>query len=76
VNEENPSFSDLGPDLLASLGAFAWVVPGALLAAPGLLLIVIILAQSMGALVWLPVVRRKIGGFGLTQRLTSPRGPA
>ena len=50
-------------DILASLGVFAWAVPGALLAAPGLLLILVILAQSMGALAWLPIVRRKIGGF-------------
>jgi hypothetical protein len=68
VDEADPSFSQLGTEVLASLGVFAWAVPGALLGAPGLLLILVILAQSMGALSWLPLVRRKIGGFGLAQR--------
>ncbi len=76
VNEEDPEFAGLGMDLLASLGVFAWAVPGALLGAPGLLLIVVILAQSMGAMAWLPIVRRKIGHFGMVHRLTPPRGPA
>ena len=76
VDEADSSFSGLGMVVMATLGVFAWAVPGALLAAPGLLLIVVILAQSMGALAWLPIVRRKIGGFGPTHRLTSPRGPA
>lgn len=76
VNEADPSFAGLDLDVLATLGVFAWAVPGALLTAPGLLLILVILAQSMGALAWLPVVRRKIGDFGLTHRLTPPRSPA
>ena len=44
--------------------AFDWLVPGALVTVPGLLLIVVIAAQMFGALAWLPLVRRKIGGFG------------
>jgi hypothetical protein len=76
VDESDPKFSELNLDLVLRLGVFAWAVPGALLAAPGLLLIVVILAQSMGALAWLPIVRRKIGGFGLGPRLTPPRGHA
>ncbi len=52
--------------------AFDWLVPGAITAVPGLLLILAILAQAGGALAWLPVVRRKIGGFGLS----SGSGPA
>jgi hypothetical protein len=53
--------------LLGSLGAFEWLVPSALLAGPGLLLILTVLAQTTGALAWLPVVRRRIGGFGLVE---------
>jgi hypothetical protein len=51
---------------------FEWLVPSALIAAPGLLLILTVLAQMGGALAWLPVVRRRIGGFGL--RTTHRRG--
>jgi hypothetical protein len=51
--------------------AFDWAVPGVILTGPGLLLIVLILAQAAGALAWLPVVRRKIGSFGLRRRRRS-----
>lgn len=45
---------------------FDWAVPGLVISVPGLLLIVVaILVQTLGALAWLPVVRRRIGGFGL-----------
>ena len=44
--------------------AFDWPVPGGMLMVPGLLLVVVLLAQMFGALAWLPLVRRKIGGFG------------
>ncbi len=50
--------------LLSSLGTFEWLVPSALLAAPGLLLILAVAAQMGGAMAWLPVVRRKLGGLG------------
>ncbi len=52
-------------NLLGSLGIFEWLVPTAILAVPGLLLILVIAAQAGGAVAWLPLVRRKIGGFGL-----------
>jgi hypothetical protein len=45
--------------------AFDWAVPGLLLSVPGMLLILAIGAQAAGALAWLPLVRRRIGGFGL-----------
>jgi hypothetical protein len=44
-----------------------WGVPGVILGVPGLLLIVVILAQSLGGFAWLPVVRRKFGGFGFSR---------
>ena len=45
------------------IGAF--VVPGFLAAASSLLLILLMLAQAAGALAWLPVVRRRVGSFGI-----------
>ena len=60
---------------------FAWAVPGLILSVPGLLLVlVVILAQAVGAVAWLPVVRRRIGAFGLGGREArqdaEPGGPA
>lgn len=50
-------------------GAFGFigpfVVPGFLAAASGFLIILLMLAQTVGALVWLPVVRRRVGSFGI-----------
>ena len=42
-----------------------FVVPGFLAAASSLLLILLMLAQAAGALAWLPVVRRRVGSFGI-----------
>ena len=42
-----------------------FVVPGFLAAASGLLLILLLLAQTVGTLAWLPVVRRRVGSFGI-----------
>ena len=50
-------------------GAFGFigpfVVPGFLAAASGSLIILLMLAHALGALAWLPVVRRRIGSFGI-----------
>ncbi len=40
------------------------VVPSVALVVPGLLLILAVLAQSLGALAWLPFVRRTLGEKG------------
>jgi hypothetical protein len=42
-----------------------FVVPGFLAAASGFLIILLMLAQALGALAWLPVVRRRVGSFGI-----------
>ncbi len=65
-------FTDMGlaAASLGSLGVFLWAVPSVILSVPGLLVVVVILAQSVGGFAWLPLVRRKIGGFGL-----GPQGP-
>jgi hypothetical protein len=45
------------------LGGFEWQVPGLLLTVPGLLLIVVVVAQVLGGLAWLPLIRRRLGSF-------------
>jgi hypothetical protein len=65
--EESPIFGGLAVELLAALGVFDWAVPGAILTVPGLLLIVIIGAQAFGAFAWLPLIRRRLRGTGVTR---------
>jgi hypothetical protein len=49
--------------MVGFIGPF--VVPGFLAAASGLLIILLMLAQALGALAWLPVVRRRVGSLGI-----------
>jgi hypothetical protein len=37
-----------------------WVVPGLVLVVPGMLLIIAVIAQALGAVVWLPLIRRNL----------------
>jgi len=55
---------------------FAWAVPGLVLTVPGLLIVLAAIgAQLLGAFAWLPVVRRRIGAFGLRRRtVAEPAG--
>jgi hypothetical protein len=46
-------------------GMLVWAVPSLVLTVPGLLLLLTILAQLAGAAAWLPVVRSRLGGFGI-----------
>jgi hypothetical protein len=46
-------------------GLAVWAYPAFTLTVPGLLLIVAIAAQAAGAASWLPLVRRRLGGFGV-----------
>lgn len=62
--------------LLGSLGMFDWLVPSALMTVPGLLLVLTVLLQLAGAFAWLPVVRRRIGEFGLFGARRKRRGRA
>jgi hypothetical protein len=43
-------------------------VPTLVLTVPGLLVMLAVLAQGLGALAWLPFVRRDLGDFGLVRR--------
>jgi hypothetical protein len=52
----------LGTDVLALLDApLVWFVPGAAVGVPGLLVLLWIALQAVGALAWIPAVRRMSG---------------
>jgi hypothetical protein len=54
---------DLGDVDIDGTGlAVEWLVPTLVVTVPGLLLIFAILAQGAGAMLWLPYVRRTLGG--------------
>ena len=58
------SFGTLGPlDF-----AFEWLIPGFVVALPGLLVVLVVLAQALVGSAWLPLVRRDLGDFGLRRR--------
>ncbi|MDP9482796.1 MAG: hypothetical protein M3P84_06190 [Chloroflexota bacterium] len=63
------SLTGIGLDALGMLGPFA--VPGFIVAASSLLLL-IILFQVVGAAVWLPIVRRRIGAFNVAPKRPRP----
>jgi hypothetical protein len=48
-----------------------WAVPTVVLTVPALLLLLAVLAQTAGGLLWLPMVRRWLGGFGFRRRRTA-----
>ena len=51
---------------LATLGiGIEWGVPAFVMGVPGLLLILVVFAQTLGGSAWLPLVRRRIGAFGI-----------
>ena len=37
-----------------------WIVPGLVLGVPGMILIIAVIAQALGAVAWLPLVRRSL----------------
>jgi hypothetical protein len=60
---------------LGSLGlGIEWGVPAFIVGVPGLLIILVIVLQSLGGSAWLPLVRRKIGTFGIRDSGTRRRG--
>ncbi len=60
-----------GLDMLALLdGPLVWVVPGAAVLGPGLLVILFVALQAIGALAWIPAVRH-LGGDDQRRRPTS-----
>jgi len=57
-------------------GLVEWAVPALVLSVPGLLLVIAVLAQAAGALFWVPVARRWLGGFGIRRRRGTSGGRA
>ena len=64
-----------GLDVMGQLdAAFVWFVPGAAVGVPGLLVILFVVLQAVGALAWIPAVRRMSGddGEGARRRQSKP----
>jgi hypothetical protein len=57
----SPTIELDGLFLSSSFSAFAWVVPGFLLGLPGLLVLLVVGAQAIGAAVFIPITRRVLG---------------
>lgn len=57
---------------VGAIGMFAWLVPGLALSLPGMLLILIVLAQAGVGAAFVPVTRR---AFGVTRRRRGPDRP-
>jgi hypothetical protein len=63
----------LGTDVVALLDApLVWLVPGAVVGVPGLLVLLWIALQAVGALAWIPAVRRMSGEPLATRRRRRP----
>ena len=55
--------------VFSSFGStFGWAVPAALLGVPGLLFILAVSGQLLGAAAWVPAVRRQLAGVGVRRR--------
>jgi hypothetical protein len=53
---------------LGTFDGIEWAVPALAMTVPGLLLMLAVLAQLSTGVLWLPMVRRWLGGFGLPGR--------
>jgi hypothetical protein len=63
-------------DIVGIGGLVIWAIPALVLSVPGLLLLLAVLAQAAGALFWVPVARRWLGGFGIRRRRETDRSSA
>jgi hypothetical protein len=57
-------------------GLLTWAVPSLVMSVPGLLIVLVMLAQIGGAAAWLPIVRRTLGAFGVGRRGARAAGRA
>jgi hypothetical protein len=60
-NSPDVTFGSLGPLSFS----FEWLIPSLIVSVPGLLVVILIGAQLLVGAVWLPLVRRDMGDFGL-----------
>jgi hypothetical protein len=66
-----PDDLGVGLDVLTLLdGPFVWFVPGAAVGVPGLLVIAFVGLQAVGAMAWIPAMRR-LGGDDRRRRIRS-----
>jgi hypothetical protein len=75
------SISGLGSSAISAMsslpgGLLPWAYPSVALAVPGLILLLAIGGQGLGAFAWLPIVRRNLGAFGIRRRRNDPRRAA
>ena len=49
-------------------GVIAWTYPALALSVPGMLLMLAVIGQAVGAFAWIPIVRRTLGGLGVSDR--------
>jgi hypothetical protein len=54
-------------------GSFAWAMPAAMLGVPGLLFMIAVAAQLLGAAAWVPAIRRLLAGIGIRRRSSAAR---
>ena len=59
---------DLGDVGIDGFGDIEWAVPALAMTVPGLLLMLAVLAQLSAGAIWLPIVKRGLGGFGVARR--------
>ena len=49
-------------------GNFAWAMPAAMLGVPGLLFMLAVGGQLLGAAAWVPTIKRMLAGVGVRRR--------
>jgi hypothetical protein len=64
----HPVQSFIDTQLTTPTAAVEWAVPAMALTVPGILVIFAVGAQSAAGMVWVPIVRRRLGGFGPWRR--------
>lgn len=60
--------------LSLAFGDVDWMVPGLVLTVPGLLIVIVVVVQVAGGLIWVPVARRRLGRVDTQRRRVMPRG--
>jgi hypothetical protein len=75
--ERGTSSIGVGTEVFALLdGPLVWFVPGAAVAVPGLFVLLFVALQALGAMAWVPAVRRMSGEDPLPLRRRRRPGEA
>jgi hypothetical protein len=75
VGHDRPAPIDglVDPGVVGLDGLIEWAVPSLVLTVPGLLLILAVLAQAVVGTLWIPVIRRWLGTFGVRRHRSAGR---